>query len=797
MNHWKKLYIPFNNIITRTARSKSKQLLNFVISKITLFSYHPIPFYKQSIIKFIIIILIYLLPIKLSSDCTPGIYGFRGYSFINPKIVDARIPSAPLFIGIKDIYKAFGGQKIVQVVDNVAEWRERFCNKATAADIGFTVYESDMSELRQLYNDIAAEGNQLSYPFTDNTFARHLKRYECLETVKYLIYAKYCEPYVTVQEDPWQTPERQLQAMQNLIDTGLVHFKKTESHYIRLRYAYQIIRLEHYSKNYAQVLSLYDLLMPQIDNDPSIIEYWIDGHRAGALMALGRNVEASYIFSKIFENCPSKAESAYRSFNIKTDEEWEQCLLLCQSDRERATLYVLRAQAADSKALEEMERIYQLDPKNRHLDNLMVEEIYKLEKDLLGLGFNDEKAHNRRLGYPRPEAGRYAIRLHDFMLKVLKDKKIDQLPLWQTALGYLETLMGNYYDADRSFARAEKMVEQPILKEQLKVFQMVLTISAFQNATAEVEREVDKIRESNLYRKYRDFPDFLSDKMGILYAQGASPGKAFLSQYRFSDLKANPQMPIIDDLLAICRKPAHTSLENAMIVKSGGETIENDLIDMKATLLLNAYRLEEALNVYKELDRNLWDNYGTFNPFIDRFKDCVKCITLPDTTNTYNKGELIERLMNLESMTRTDPEHSDEYYFQLGLAYYNMSYFSYAWEAMDYFRSGSSLSPAKLRDGDNVVASVDHPAGNQEHFDCSRALYYFDRTRALTKNKELAARATYWAAKCERNAWYVNRAQGAKRSYEYFDLLKNEYDNTEFFKRVVRECKTFQAYLLR
>ena len=191
--------------------------------------------------------------------------------------------------------------------------------------------------------------------------------------------------------------------MQELIRDGLKVFrnmddpeKALKSEYIKLRYAYQIIRLAHYTKSYQQTLDLHEYLMPKVDNDPSIIEYWIMGHRAGAMMGLKRNVEASYLFSKIFANCPSKRESAFRSFKIKSDQEWHDCLLLCESDKERATLYALRANAKDSRGLDEMEHIYDLDPESAYLELILVKEVKKLEKDLLGLEFNDNKRHNKR-----------------------------------------------------------------------------------------------------------------------------------------------------------------------------------------------------------------------------------------------------------------------------------------------------------------------------------------------------------------------------------------------------------------
>ncbi len=746
---------------------------------------------------YLLLLLFFLLPVQLSSDCTPGPYGFRGYSFINPNAIDKDVPSAPIFLDIRAIYAYFGGQEIAQERDNVTEWHERYCTRAQKEDIRTFIYESSINDFEQLRTEMNMKGARLSFPFSGNTFAEYLKRHDCVETVDYFIFAKLCEAHVIPGEDPWKTPKRDTAAMRQLMENGKLLFRQAKSHYIKLRYAYQIIRLAHYAKKYAEVLSLYDYLMPQIDFDPSIVEYWIEGHRAGALLALGRNIEASYIFSRVFENCPSKAESAFRSFTIKTDEEWRECEKLCQSDKERATLYALRAKISDSKALEEMRKIYELDPQNRHLEILLVHEISRLEKDMLGSNFNDEKTHNRRLGYPRARAGEYVIALQDFVQQILAEKQVARPELWHISLGYLETLAGNYYDAAKTFAEARQQVRDKTLQEQLSAFELAMRISAFTVASDSVEQEVDAIRQSEIFRKYRDFSDFISDKMAVLYEQGNSPGKAFLSNYRMNDLRANPQIAIIEDLLAICRKTGRNSLETALVTKSDGSTIEKDLLNIKATLLFSEGKLEQALNTLKEMDRVFWDNYGVFNPFIPHFKDCVNCGALPDTTNMYNRGELIERLLDLESLARGGDERAVEFYFELGVAYYNMSYFSYEWEAMDLFRSGSSMAINKLQDGDNILPHPAYPLGNREVFDCSRALYFFERARQLSTDPETAARATYWAAKCERNAWYASRARGTQRTYDFFDLLKNNYANTRFYERVVRECKTFRAYLAK
>lgn len=749
----------------------------------------------------LVLFLLCSLPLTIASDCVPDPRQFYGYSFVSPRVVNLEAPAAPFFLGFEQIYALFGEQTNAQTQSNIAEWRSRYCNRAKEEDIHLVVYGTDLEDLKQLQDEMRIPDFELSYPFQGNTFANYLKRHGCFETVDYLMYAKRCEKHaVSSKKNPWKTPKRDTVGMRALLNEGKEAFNQTQSHYIKLRYAYQIIRLAHYAQKYGEVLSLYDLLMPQIDNDPSVIEYWIEGHRAGALMSLGRNVEASYIFSKIFENCPGKAESAFRSFRIRTDQEWEACLLLCKTDKERAALYALRAHAADSKAIEEMQRIYDLDPENTHLEILLLREIKKLEKDLLGYEFNDRKESNKRyFGVPRPGVGQYLLRLQKFVQKLAAEKQVARPALWAVADGYLEVLSGDYYEAERSLKRARNLVKDKTLREQLDVFELALKISAYKDASDAVEQEVDRIRKSELYAEYSQFADFLSDKMTYLYLQGNYPGKAFLSQYRFRDLKVKPDLAIINDLLAICRKPTRTSLENELVLKSDGNSIEKDLLDIKATFLFSQGKLDEALAVFKEMDRdNDWDNFGVFNPFIERFKDCVDCTQMPDTMTVYNKGELIERLISMETRVLAGSEDVAIWLYQLGLAYYNMSYFSYAWPAMDHFRSGTSLSPAYLRAEAFIVPHPAYPLGNIENFDCSKAKAYFDRAREVATDPELAARATYYAAKCERNEWYLSRHRtGAPRTDLYFSILRDNYAQTDFFKRTVRECKTFRAYILK
>ncbi len=763
-------------------------------------------FFNHSIkICLSLFLLSILSPAHISKGCGPGFMEFQGYSFLISSILDPLAPASflPRF---ESLYETYGKQELIQPQDNVTEWRERYCDIPAYEDIHEIVYETNIDLLRQLYTSTSSESIPLSYYLANNTFARYLKVNKCFETIAYLIFAKQCEPHV-VSKAAWDDTPRNINAMKNLINAARQDFLSIKSHYIRLRYAYQMIRLAHYSKDYEGVLELYDYLLPKTDNEPSIIEYWIEGHRAGALKALGRNVEASYLYAQIFENCPSKRESAFQSFYIKNDEEWEACLRMCQSDEERAALYCLRAYEDQSKAVEEMTRIYELDPRNPNLEPLLVNEIKELEKDLLGLEFNSHKRTNQQyFKRPRKLAGNYAIALTDFAKKLADEQLVERPAFWRMAQGYLEMIKGDNYAAERTFRLAEKTFKpkDPIMREQLAVFRLAMRINDlsfinYQKNPSSVESEIDNIqREKEVFERYRYFQDFLKDKMAYLYKRANSPGKAFIVQYQLSDLKPNPQIDIIDSLLYIAGKEDLTRVERNMVTAEDGvTTILNDLLDIKASYQLSNFQLEAALETYKEMeDRSRWDDYGVYQPFFENFGECVYCTTVSDTLEDFNKGELMERLVNMDYRSKADPQNNAFTYYQLGLAFYNISYFGHAWDVIDYFRSGSSMQPYNLRDGDYILYHPFFPFGNRENMNCNKALEYFDKAIRYSKDSELTAKASYMAAKCERNNYLLKRYQrDAQPTYQYFELLRNNPIDSGFYQAVVMECKTFQSYI--
>ena len=735
-------------------------------------------------------LICFLTPQKIAYPCGPFLPSYYGYSFFEVNNLFEH-DDFPQLLGRFSDYLASSAKKNIQVKDNVTEWSEKFCNIPERQDIGRLIYKSSLSDLERLRTATLSKNMPLPTRLTDNTFARHLAANRCTETVDYLCFAKRCEPYVTAQP-AWEDNETGPGRMYELIEEGKKEFNDTKSPYIRIRYAYQIIRLAHYVRDYNLTLNLYEELMPRVDaRVTSILRHWIDGHRAGALQAVGNRVEAAVIFARIFKECPSKRMAAFHSFKIKNDQEWDRAMVLCESDSVRAAFHAIRAFNEQSKAVEELEAIYDFHPQNNLLKSLTVREIKKLESKFLGADFKNVKENKGDfLELTRKESEAYLQRFDNFVQKVIAEEKIRNTEFWHLCSGYLKLLQKEYEEADKIFKKIEKTTENEEVKKQLETFYRQLEILQWYQPEEAIENKIFAwLNDEELNAQHKDFRRFLKDKMVSLFGQSDSPGKRFLSKNEYKMLVTNPPDDILNDLLLICDKSPKTDFERS-IVQPGGYTIKYDLLDLKAMKLLAKGQTEAALEIYKKIPRINWDDFGEYNPFEERIRECIHC-PLKYETELFNKGEIMEQIVELDYKAKAEIGENEEYLYQLGVIWFNLSYFGHSWQMLDRFRSGSNWY---YRNKDHTYTTWQFPLGNKEFHDLSKAQIFFEQCRQTAKNPNLAAKATYMAARCEQNHWFVMPAAPPTRPRDYFEILMKDYSDTDFYKQIIEECKYFKFY---
>jgi hypothetical protein len=761
-------------------------------------------------------LFLFLFSYQFSQSCTFESYSL-GYSFINPELVKRAVEPAPFFLDIRfaDLYENFEDEEERKESSNIQEWKERVCDYATEEEVRAVIYQSDLNDLLSMRSVLQDPKRGLSLRFKDNDFADYLLDLKCDETINYLIFAKRCEPFVTLPDDAWQDINRDLATMNELIEEGTKAFKRTNSHYIRLRYAYQVVRLAHYAQDYKLTLQLYDYFMPKTDERNSLIYHWIQGHYAGALRALGENVRASAIYASIFSDCPSRRESAFRSFLIRTDEEWEECYLLCKTAEERAAMYAIRAGRNKGRVLEEMKKIYSITPKNDFLELLLLQEIRRLEDAFLGYPKEGYALHQRVAHLvPKNEEAEYLIDLQDFVRACRQENLVKNKDFWHTAEGYLEFLAGDYYKARQTLHEVERYVQNEELSNQINILRTVIYLSTITKIGAEEEEEILALLEDEeLLSRYPDFKQYYENRIANLYLQSGNDGLAFLAFYNFDDLKYNPDLDLIDDI--------ETAVDNGeferFINLLGRDTLTQSAIlsltDIRGTYYMARGQWLEASLAWSSIDRSDWRQFALSNPFRERFEECINCrsnmiVSDRDSTGLYTKGAIVEELLERERRARLGGYEGTDILYDMGVAIYNMSYFGIGWQATDFFRSGSSYTPWNLKASNGVVRHPIAPYGNKENFDLvNTAIIYFEQAYSFAMAQErfeLAARSAFMIAKCQQKQYYMSDAYRPK-GYNDIPMPTDEYMKgyaylselafTDFYKERIRECKYFEAYM--
>ncbi|MFN3316705.1 MAG: hypothetical protein ACK40K_07820, partial [Raineya sp.] len=244
----------------------------------------------------------------------------------------------------------------------------------------------------------------------------------------------------------------------------------------------------------------------------------------------------------------------------------------------------------------------------------------------------------------------------------------------------------------------------------------------------------------------------------------------------------------IDGLLAFVEKPNPTSYEKELMQKIDQKNPKNVLLEIKATIALADDQLDEAEKLLKQSGIN---TILKGDPTSDEIIDCVHC----PRNKTYTKLHLIGQIKALKAQaTKGSPAQMADANLKLGNIYYNTTYYGHCWQAKEYFRS---------------------PYAQRNEYDCSKAQEYYEKAAELAEkagNKELAAKATFLAAKAEQNQLFqseefkklnqdfdpYNQLKGyfAPQYRNNFKLLKNKYRGTAFSNKAIKECYYFNLFVL-
>ena len=751
---------------------------------------------------YVLVGMFLLLNIQKSISCGPGFNDFKGYSLFDYRLLSHnqsfRLENSAEKRGTKS-----QNQFSKEIEDNLLEWRESVCPDIPIEHIYDLIYPTDLEEIEQFSYWVQGLGTA-SKKWRKNAFAVHIKKNKCLETMDYLIFAKRCEPFV-VPSDPWTPASHNHAEMMALARDAIQTLPRINSHFLRLRYLYQSLRLAHYAGKYENVADWYDRYRSIIQWEGSLIHFWIEGHHAAALRKLNKRIEANYKYLQVFRYCPSKRKSARLSFQLDNQAEWDSLYLKCINKEEQAAMYGLRALARNSKICDDIHNIYDLNPKDEMLEPLLIKAIKEIDSEFLKRNYVISNSY--KVSHLTKVNSRYTnklLSLDTLVTGIVSENKVDDPLFWNLALIYIKVLEEDNYAAKDLLLDIEKnfnFSDAPKL-QQFEALKLLVYIRSLDQISPEDENSIYNLMQSNsTFKEYPDLDDILKERLFIRYYDQNQVGKAFRSYFNLADLQMNPNLAVIDSLISLYHKEStlRTNLEESMLIDHTGASFLNKLLRTKGTYLLSQNRLEAAKEVFMSLPIS-FQNTNTYSPFKEYLGECIHCPEQKDSSYL-TRLEIINKIFDLEYQGRANLNTGAKNFYELGNAYYNMSYFGRHWNVFDEFRSGNTWNYVS----DNTASSTTGALGDYVNHNLTFALENFEKVIALSKDRELTAKALFMAARCDQKRYFSSEFCTYKpwkneipllpdEFLRYYVLLISEYADTDFYKEIIDECEYLQAY---
>ncbi len=229
-------------------------------------------------------------------------------------------PAYSMFYYTSEIayYDQWGGldpEDIKQEDANIKEWRDYGQQQFSETDAEAFVYKYPYKDLNNLYYHIEQnKALQLPDSVARNGMTKWFLKDKDLEALGYLMFAKKCETFTGGTEDNWQAVPKDIAGMNKQRKGGMQLWKAAKKDFFQWRYAYQVMRLAFYSKDYNGTKDLFKELIGD-KTAPNIMYNRCLGLKAGAYYQSGDYNTAAYLYSLAFNATDDNKPSNYVSYN--------------------------------------------------------------------------------------------------------------------------------------------------------------------------------------------------------------------------------------------------------------------------------------------------------------------------------------------------------------------------------------------------------------------------------------------------------------------------------------------------
>lgn len=268
--------------------------------------------------------------------------------------------------------------------ENIESWRKFFGNQLSYSETDYLVNTISINDLNALKK--GTPNNQLLNKLGTGFYTKHR------EAIDYLIEAKYLEPYMRINyvegSDSFYYRENENDKNATQLDynktisalTSLYNAAKNPE--IKQRYGYQLVRFNHYTRNYDAAIQAFKTYVQPIKLKGAPYYMALD-QLAGAQRGLRLGNEANWNFFQVFMNSKSRKESSFVSMKLSDSASFNNILKRAETNEEKNMAYFLLGYEDFTNPIPMMEKMYEIDPDSEILKVMAARSINELERNYL------------------------------------------------------------------------------------------------------------------------------------------------------------------------------------------------------------------------------------------------------------------------------------------------------------------------------------------------------------------------------------------------------------------------------
>ncbi|WP_419489344.1 hypothetical protein [Chryseobacterium bernardetii] len=328
--------------------------------------------------------------------------------------------------------------------DNIETWKKYFNNQLNYAETQNLVYKVSMNDLNALKNGTPTN------PLLQKLGTGFYQKYK--EGIDYLIEAKYLEPYMSINyiesENSFYYNRDENRKNATSLDynktiaalTSLYNAARNPE--IRQRYGYQLVRLNHYTRNYDSALQAFKTYIEPVKLKGTVYYMALD-QLAGAQRGLEMNSDANWNFFQVFMNSKDRKESAFVSMKLSDTASFSNIMKRANTNEEKNMAYFLLGYEDFNNPIPIMEKMFDINPDSEILKVMAVRSINELERSYLPIYYYTSDAYGRISVY-RGNTENHTSKdaASDKTTTEVKEVKEEKISFWQKIVRFFKNLFG-------------------------------------------------------------------------------------------------------------------------------------------------------------------------------------------------------------------------------------------------------------------------------------------------------------------------------------------------------------------